>query len=169
VSASHDRKFFDTFMLVLGILAAVTIGLMVLSGIINRNTAAQYRQEDPLRQQETLERIAPVAKVAVAGKDNTALAAPAEAPVAALVDLPGEEVYKQVCSVCHAAAVAGAPKTGDQAAWAPRIAQGVATLNKHAIEGFQGKAGYMPPKGGRTDLSDQSVVNAVEYLVSQSQ
>jgi cytochrome c5 len=169
VSASHDRKFFDTFMLVLGILAAVTIGLMVLSGIINRNTAAQYRQEDPLRQQETLERIAPVAKVAVAGKDNAALAAPAEAPVAALVDLPGEEVYKQVCSVCHAAAVAGAPKTGDQAAWAPRIAQGVATLNKHAIEGFQGKAGYMPPKGGRTDLSDQSVVNAVEYLVSQSQ
>jgi len=167
VSASHDRKFFDTFMLVLGILAAVTIGLMVLSGIINRNTAAQYQQEDPLRQKETLARIAPVAKVAVAGKDNTALAAPTEAPVAALVDLPGEEVYKQVCSVCHTAAVAGAPKTGDQASWAPRIAQGVATLNKHAIEGFQGKAGYMPPKGGRTDLSDQSVVNAVEYMVSQ--
>ena len=74
MSAAHDRKFFDTFMLVLGILAAVTIGLMVLAGIINRNTAAQYHQEDPLRQQETLERIAPVAKVAVAGKDNTALA-----------------------------------------------------------------------------------------------
>ena len=41
-------------------------------------------------------------------------------------------------------------------------------LHKHAIEGFQGKAGYMPPKGGRTDLSDQSVMNAVEYLVSQA-
>jgi cytochrome c5 len=168
VSASHDRKFFDTFMLVLGILAAVTIGLMVLAGIINRNTAAQYHQEDPLRQQETIERIAPVAKVAVAGKDNTALAAPAAAPAAALVDLSGEDVYKQVCSVCHSAAVAGAPKTGDKAAWAPRIAQGAATLNKHAIEGFQGKAGYMPPKGGRTDLSDQSIVNAVEYMVSQA-
>ena len=168
MSASHDRKFFDTFMLILGVLGAVTIGLMVLAGIINRNTAAQYHQEDPLRQRETIERIAPVAKVAVAGKDNTSLAAPAAAPAAALVDLPGEEVYKQVCTVCHAAAVAGAPKSGDKAAWAPRIAQGMATLNKHAIEGFQGKAGYMPPKGGRTDLSDQSVVNAVEYMVSQA-
>ena len=168
MSASHDRKFFDTFMLVLGILAAVTIGLMVLAGVINRNTSAQYHQQDPRRQQETIARIAPVAKVAVAGKDNTALAAPTEAPAAALVDLPGEEVYKQVCTACHGAAVAGAPKTGDKAAWAPRIAQGVATLNKHALEGFQGKAGYMPPKGGRTDLSDQSVMNAVEYLVSQA-
>lgn len=168
MSASHDRKFFDTFMLVLGILAAVTIGLMVLAGIINRNTAAKYHQEDPLRQQETLARIAPVAKVAVAGKDNTALAAPAAAPAAALADLSGADVYNQVCAVCHAAAVAGAPKTGDKAAWGPRIAQGMEMLNKHAIEGFQGKAGYMPPKGGRTDLSDQSVVNAVEYLVSQA-
>jgi cytochrome c5 len=42
-------------------------------------------------------------------------------------------------------------------------------LHKHSLEGFQGKAGYMPPKGGRTDLSDQSVMNAVDYLVSQAQ
>ncbi len=40
------------------------------------------------------------------------------------------------------------------------------TLHKHAIEGYQGKAGYMPPKGGRTDLSDQSVMNAVEHMVA---
>lgn len=168
MSASHDRKFFDTFMLVLGILAAVTIGLMVLAGVINRNTAAKYHQEDPLQQRETLERIAPVAKVALAGKDNSALAAPAAAPAAAAVDLPGEQVYQQVCTACHGAAVAGAPKTGDKAAWAPRIAQGMDLLHKHALEGFQGKAGYMPPKGGRTDLSDQSVRNAVDYLVSQA-
>lgn len=70
--------------------------------------------------------------------------------------------------MCHEAGVAFAPKVGDAAAWAPRIAQGTETLNKHAIEGFQGKAGYMPPKGGRTDLTDQSVINAVEYMVAQS-
>jgi cytochrome c5 len=64
--------------------------------------------------------------------------------------------------------VAGAPKTGDKAAWAGRLAQGVDVLNKHAIEGFQGKAGFMPPKGGRTDLTDQSVINAVEFMVAQS-
>ena len=52
---------------------------------------------------------------------------------------------------------------------AARIAQGADTLHKHAIEGFQGKAGLMPPKGGRTDLSDQSVINAVEYIVAAAQ
>jgi cytochrome c5 len=167
VSASHDRKFFDTFMLILGILAAVTIGLMVLAGIISDNTAKRYIEEDPLMREQTEQRIAPVARVAVAGQDNSALAAPAAAPAAAATDLPGEQVYQQVCTACHGAGIAGAPKTGDKAAWEARLAQGADTLNKHAIEGFQGKAGYMPPKGGRTDLTDQSVINAVEHMVAQ--
>jgi len=72
------------------------------------------------------------------------------------------------CVACHGAGVAGAPKFGDKAAWAPRVAEGADTLHKHALGGFQGKNGYMPPKGGRTDLSDQSVVNAVDYMVSNS-
>jgi cytochrome c5 len=165
VSAEHDRKFFDTFMLILGILAAITIGLMVLAGMISDRTSKVSHESDPRKQAETLARIAPVARVAVAGKDNSALAVPAAAATTAAVEMSGEQVYQQVCTACHGAAVAGAPKTGDKAAWAPRIAQGGATLNKHAIEGFQGKAGYMPPKGGRTDLSDQSVINAVDYMV----
>ena len=121
---------------------------------------------------EVLARIAPVANVAVAGKDNSALAAAAEqaaAPAAPAADLPGETVYGQACVACHGAGIAGAPKFGDAAAWAPRIAQGPDTLHKHAIEGFQGKNGLMPPKGGRTDLSDQSVINAVDYMVAGSQ
>ena len=169
MSAEHDRKFFDTFMLILGILAAITIGLMVLAGMISDRTSKQFHDEDPRKVEETLARIAPVGRVAVAGQDNSALALPAAAPTAAAVDLPGEQVYQQVCTVCHGAAVAGAPKTGDKAAWAPRIAQGMDLLYQHSIEGYQGKAGYMPPKGGRTDLSDQSVMNAVDYLVSQAQ
>jgi cytochrome c5 len=169
VSASHDRKFFDTFMLVLGILTAVTIGIMVLSGIISDRTAAKFREEDPLRQQETLQRVQPVARVAVAGQDNTALSAPAAEPTAAAVDMAGDQVYAQVCAACHTAGIAGAPKTGDKAAWTARLAQGADVLNKHAIEGYQGKAGYMPPKGGRTDLTDQSVINAVEHMVAASQ
>jgi cytochrome c5 len=168
VSAAHDRKFFDTFMLVLGILAAVTIGLMILAGLVSDRTAKRFQEEDPLRQQETLERIAPVARVAVAGQDNSALTPPASAGATAATDMAGEDVYKQVCAMCHDAGVAFAPKFGDKAAWAPRIAQGPDTLHKHAIEGFQGKAGFMPPKGGRTDLTDQSVINAVDYMVAQS-
>jgi cytochrome c5 len=169
VSAEHDRKFFDTFMLVLGILFAVTIGLMVLAGIVSDRTAKRFHEGDPLLQQETTERIKPVARVAVAGQDNTALAPPAAAATTAAVDMPGDQVYQQVCTACHGAGVAGAPKTGDKAAWDARVAQGADTLHKHAIEGYQGKAGFMPPKGGRTDLSDQSVINAVEYMVSQVQ
>ena len=57
-------------------------------------------------------------------------------------------------------------KTGDKAAWGPRIAQGMDLMHKHAIEGYQGKAGYMPPKGGRTDLSDQSILNGVDYIIA---
>jgi len=169
VSADHDRKFFDTFMLVLGILLGITIALIILARLIAYNTSVAHRAEDPIRQQEVAARIAPVARVAVAGQDNSALAPEASAPAAAAEDLPGETVYNQACVACHGAGIAGAPKLGDKAAWAPRIAQGPDTLHTHALQGFQGKGGYMPPKGGRTDLSDQSVINAVDYMIAGSQ
>ena len=72
------------------------------------------------------------------------------------------------CSACHGTGIAGAPRIGDTAAWASRIAQGTATLEKHALEGFQGKTGMMPAKGGRTDLPDDAVRAAVEFMASQS-
>jgi cytochrome c5 len=170
VSASHDRKFFDTFMLVLGILLGVTVGLIILARIIAGPNVLMGKEEDPVFQQEVQSRIGPVARVAVAGEDNSALAAPATATEAVLAteDLPGETVYNQACVACHGAGIAGAPKLGDAAAWAPRIAQGIDTLHTHALQGYQGKGGYMPPKGGRTDLSDQSVINAVDYIVDAS-
>ena len=40
------------------------------------------------------------------------------------------------------------------------------TLYKHAIEGYQGKAGFMPAKGGRADYSDKSITNGVDYIVA---
>ena len=55
--------------------------------------------------------------------------------------------YNMACVACHGAGVAGAPKFGDKAAWAPRIAKGADTLHEHAIEGFQGTAGFMPAEG----------------------
>ena len=60
----------------------------------------------------------------------------------------------------------GAPLAGNKAAWEPRIAKGIPTLEKHSLEGFKGKTGFMPPKGGRTDLSDDAVKAAVKYMVS---
>ncbi|HXS31059.1 MAG TPA: cytochrome c5 family protein, partial [Steroidobacteraceae bacterium] len=62
--------------------------------------------------------------------------------------------------------IAGAPKAGDHAAWAPRIAKGKNTLYEHALKGFTGTAGVMPPKGGRTDVSDDLIKAAVDHMVS---
>ena len=99
-------------------------------------------------------------------------AAPAEtAPSgSAGVDLAkGEDVYTKSCSTCHGMGIAGAPKVGDAAAWEARIAQGEETLLDHAINGYQGSAGYMPAKGGFAFLSDEDVAAAVAYMVAESQ
>lgn len=170
MSAEHDKKFFDTFMLVLGVLVAIAIGIYILSKVISANTQEKHVLLDPAVKAAVADRIAPVAKVAVAGQDNSALAPQdgGQAAAATAADLGGEEVYNMACVACHGAGVAGAPKFGDAAAWGPRIAKGEATLHKHSIEGFQGDAGFMPPKGGRVDLSDQSVINAADYMIAGS-
>jgi len=80
----------------------------------------------------------------------------------------GEAVYGQACHICHAAGIAGAPKLGDQAAWADRIAQDSEAMYQHAINGFQGSTGVMPPKGGFTHLSDDQVKAAVDFMVSKA-
>ncbi|HEY0856685.1 MAG TPA: c-type cytochrome [Albitalea sp.] len=93
-------------------------------------------------------------------------AAPAEPAVAE--NTAGKSVYNKTCAMCHAAGVAGAPKPGDKADWQPRIAQGNDVLYKHAIEGFTGSKGQMPPKGGATALSDDEVKSGVDYMVGLS-
>ncbi len=77
----------------------------------------------------------------------------------------GKKLYEANCQACHGAGVAGAPKFGDKAAWAPRIKQGSATLYEHAINGFQGKMGVMPAKGGAS-ASDAEVKAAVDYMTA---
>ncbi len=78
----------------------------------------------------------------------------------------GEATYKQACFACHGTGAAGAPKIGDKAAWAPRIAQGNDTLYNVAIHGKPGTA--MVAKGGQAQLSDDAVKAAVDYMVSKS-
>jgi cytochrome c5 len=92
----------------------------------------------------------------------------ASAPAAAPENTVGKSVYGKTCSLCHAANVAGAPKPGDKADWAPRIAQGMDLVNKHAIEGFTGAKGQMPARGGSTTLTDDEVKAAVAFMVDQS-
>lgn len=109
---------------------------------------------------------APVATVATAAPAPATPAAPApSAGVASAADLvKGEQVYTATCLACHGAGVLGAPKFGDKAVWAPRIAQGADTLHANAINGVK----MMPPRGGNASLTDEDVKAAVDYMVSKS-
>ena len=113
-------------------------------------------------------------KAAVAAGPPTVEATPAAAqavPLAAsspvLTADAGKALYASTCIACHGAGIAGAPKLGDKAAWASRISQGNEVLYTHAIKGFQGKAGVMPPKGGSSE-SDDAVKAAVDYMSAAS-
>lgn len=108
---------------------------------------------------------APVSeKVAVATVEAKQVEAVAEAKPAVAAGKSGEEVFNGVCMACHSAGLMGAPKPGDNAAWAPRIAQGYDTLVQHAVKGIR----MMPAKGGNAGLSDDEVAAAVKYMANKS-
>jgi len=165
-----DSQFFDSFMLVIGILMGAAVGLFFLVRAIAIDTQGQYLKSDPEVLAEVTKRLEPVGHVMKLGDAELAAAAAAVSatkPVAA--PMTGPQVYNAVCVVCHAPpGNAGAPPTGDVEAWGPRIAKGNDTLHMHAIEGFKGDKGFMPPKGGRVDLSDAEISSAVDYIVGQA-
>ena len=103
---------------------------------------------------------ATTAPAAASPPPAAAAAAPAAAASAASAD--GKKVYDATCMVCHATGVAGAPKYGDKAAWAPRVATGEETLVKHSITGIRA----MPPRGGNGGLSDDQVRAAVQHMLA---
>ena len=72
------------------------------------------------------------------------------------------------CGACHGNGIGGAPKTGDADAWAARAEKGLEMLRNHAVNGYQGEAGYMPAKGGNVGLSDEEVYRAIDYMLAES-
>jgi cytochrome c5 len=113
------------------------------------------------------ERIKPVGQVSVAATETQ------REPVKNAVAAPppgrnGQQVYQASCVACHGAGIAGAPKVEDKGQWATRIAKGVDSLYASAVNGVQGGAGVMPPKGGNPALSNAEVRAAVDYMVARS-
>jgi len=161
---------------VIGLLVAIAIALFALARVVASQTQDKQILTEADYYKNVEERVRPFARVAVAGKDNSALAvqAPAGAPPAggaATAQIPktGEELFQQTCSACHGQGIGGAPKAGDKAAWAPRMAKGKDTLYQHALQGFQDSSGFMPPKGGRTDIADDLVKQAVDHMIQMAQ
>jgi len=139
------------------ILAPAVLALFVAAAAADHNTPAALE-----------------ARIAPEGRLNVIAPGDVEAAATAAVDSApapqdAKAVYDQVCAVCHNAGIAGAPMTGDVAAWEARIAQGMAAMTANAINGFQGATGVMPAKGGNATLSDEAVAAAVEWMVEQSQ
>jgi cytochrome c5 len=167
---SRDQKFFDVYSIVLGVSAAVALAFFVLAMKMSDLTQDIYTRDAVEYQAALTARIEPLGQVYRAGEQHessapVAVTAVESKPVAAA--LTGPQVYNAACIACHGPGIGGAPVLGDAASWAPRIAKGTETLNQNALNGFTG-VGYMPPKGGRADLSDQEILDAVAYMVSQS-
>jgi cytochrome c5 len=169
--SKKDTHFFNIFSVVLGMLVLAALLIFALARHLGYKHQVTALQTDPMVLQAVESRTGIPARVAIAGQDNSALViAPvlATASAAAAPALPksGDELYEVACKACHGAGLAGAPKSGDKAAWAPRIAKGKATLYEHALQGFTGTAGVMPPKGGRTDISDDLIKAAVDHIIA---
>ncbi len=169
---SRDQKFFDMYSLVIGVLALVALAIFVFAAKMSDMTADVYTKGGDEYQAEVIASIKPVGEVWLPGEEQAADEPVVEAvaepePVAAAKS--GPQIYNEACLVCHGAGIGGAPVLGDAAQWTDRIAQGVDVLKQHAIDGYTGSAGYMPPKGGRMDLSDDEVGSAVDYMIEEAQ
>lgn len=110
---------------------------------------------------------APEAPAPAAPEAPAVVATPAPEP-AVTGEAHGKNIYDKTCALCHDVGAAGAPKPGDVADWAPRIAQGMDVLYTHSIMGYTGEKGIMPPRGGAATLSDEDVKAAVDFMVEQS-
>ncbi len=84
------------------------------------------------------------------------------------VALTGELVYNQNCAICHRSGVGGAPIVGNDKDWIDRAAGGMLMLKQHAVKGYTGDNGTMPPKGGFASLSNDDVHEAVDFMVESS-
>ena len=161
-----DRDFMKYFTYMLGTMAALAVVVFVIAQVVASNSTNSLAEAKQKKADDSTiaNRMRPVGKVLVRATTGTmnSIIPTANAAVS------GKGTYDSACVACHGAGIAGAPKTGDKAGWKARIAQGKDTLYSHAIKGYAGKKGFMPPKGGNAALSDAAVKASVDYMVNKS-
>ena len=168
---STDRAFLKHFAMLIGFLIVLALALMALGAHIY---ASHPPEQNPKAAETLSNRIEPVGAVYAGDTGRAAMAAAQAAAKAAAASqvayggtTDGKEIFGQLCHSCHETGAGGAPKISDKAAWAPRVAEGMATLEKHAIEGYTGKSGIMPAKGGNPALTDDQVKATVTWMLDQ--
>ena len=171
--SKSDQSFLRQFSMTISGLAVFTV-ILVLSALAISNH--EPHETNPNQPAKIAERIAPAGAVYAGDTGRAAMQAAADAAAKAAASqvayggtTDGKEIYDHLCTSCHTAGIAGAPKLGDKAMWGPRIAEGIDTLIKHATDGYHGPDGnFMPPKGGNPALTDDQVKAAVHWIVDQA-
>lgn len=171
--SNSDKQFVRQFSQVIGFLAIFAACLLAAASYIY---SQQPDQEADAVATPTHDPLAPIAKVYAGDTGRAAMAAAkAKAAKAAASQVAyggttdGKTIFQKLCTTCHSNPATGAPQVGDSADWAPRIAEGIPTLIKHAMNGYTGPDGHvMPPKGGNPALSEEQITATVKWMVSQS-
>lgn len=153
----EDSDFVNQFSLVLGVLIAIGVLIFIIANSISGAPEPGAAVVEVIKA-----RVKPVGRVHVG--DVVSIDIPAAEAGARRAGAPeeasAEQVYRQVCAVCHASGVLNAPVYGDVAAWQARLSD-IEALYTSSING----KGQMPAKGGRVDLSDAAIKAAVDYMV----
>ena len=136
--------------------STLLLGLFLAAGI--------QAADDPMQAESIEAQIAPVGTVKVAGKSASDGEAEAAAEAGAGAGRSGSDIYNNFCIACHGSGVAGAPKMGDKAAWAPRAGKGLDGLLETATNGLNA----MPPKGTCADCSADELRGAIAYMLNES-
>lgn len=127
---------------------------LVLTSALTFSIAALAMGSKPKVDEEALNaRIQPVAQIKLAGASGGGAG-----------DRSGEQLFQSACNACHGTGALNAPKVGDNAAWAPRLAKGLDGLVKSAVKGLNA----MPPKGGVGDASEKELARAIVYMANKS-
>lgn len=183
MSDSHDTQGHEgpiktPRQLIWTVVAAFVVPILVIVLLVNFVTTAPRPAagSDTWSDEAVARRLMPVARIAIAGGTAPEAAAEAAAPtasaepaaatapaatVAAAAPASRPAVYTRSCTACHQAGVAGAPKTGDNAAWAPLAAKGIDALTASVVNG----KGAMPPRGTARTASDAELREAVAYML----
>ena len=150
---SHETPIKTPKQLVTVLLLAFLVPIILIVLLSQLATSGRIFDKDSpaMSPEEVAKRIRPVADAA------TSAAGPG-----AKTARTGEQIYRSVCTACHATGVAKAPKFGDRRDWARRIREGQKALVQVALKG----EGAMPPRGGAADLSDLEVERAVVYMAN---
>src|SRR5690242_2274806 len=154
--SEHDQhsSFIKTpQQLIAVVVAAFLVPIIGIILLVQLVTSRPHADPNALAPESIAARIQPVGKVEFGGASAAGGGARS-----------GEEIVKATCGTCHLAGVAGAPKIGDKAAWAPHLQHGLDAMLKNAIAGIKA----MPPRGGDASLTDTELARAIVHMANQS-